>query len=216
MSIALNIKEITNELGKEVTLVAVSKTKPISDILEAYDAGHRDFGENYVQELTEKEKALPKDIKWHFIGHLQTNKIKLIAPFVYLIHGVDSIKLLKEINKQAEKNGRIIKCLLQIFIATEETKFGLSFDECEEIFNSGILNTLKNIEVKGFMAMASNTDNNEQVIKEFRSLKVFHSKVESRYFKLPVLSYGMSADYKIAIENGSNMVRIGSAIFGHR
>jgi len=197
--------------SRNVTLVAVSKTKPVSDILELYDAGQRDFGENYVQELEEKYSRLPKDIRWHFIGHLQSNKVKQVAAFVQLIHGVDSLKLLKEINKQAEKNNRTIDCLLQVHIAEEETKFG--FDE-QELLNTNWneLKELKNIRVVGLMGMASFTDDMNKVRQEFRYLKLLFDK----YSKLTILSMGMSSDYKIAIEEGSNMVRIGSLLFGER
>jgi len=174
MSVSDNILKIKSELPSHVTLVAVSKTKPNELINQAYLAGQIDFGENYVQELVDKYHELPKDIRWHFIGHLQTNKVKFIAPFVYLIHGVDSLKLLEEINKQAQKNNRIINCLLQIYIAQEDSKFGLSFDECQELLQSNSYLNLKNISVVGFMAMASNTEDNEQIKKEFLSLKKFH------------------------------------------
>ena len=199
---------------KNVTLVAVSKTKPPEAIQELYDLGQRDFGENYVQELVDKQALLPQDIRWHFIGHLQTNKVKYIAPFVYLIHGVDSLKLLKEINKQALKANRIINVLLQVHIAQEETKFGLDEKELEEIFNlsSSQLHQLKNTRIQGLMGMASFTENEEQIRKEFRYLKTLFDK----YTQLQTLSMGMSADYEIAIEEGSNMVRIGSLIFGSR
>jgi len=203
---------------KNVTLVAVSKTKPVTDILELYDFGHRDFGENYVQELVDKYEAFP-NIKWHFIGHLQTNKVKYIAPFVSLIHGVDSFKLLKEINKQGEKNKRIINCLLQIYIAEEETKFGLNEDELDDIFGSEELKSLKNIKISGMMGMASFTENEETIRNEFRYLKTLfnsYKKLSITNCQLSILSMGMSADYKIAIEEGSTMVRIGSLIFGER
>lgn len=216
MSVKENILNIKNSLPAGVTLVAVSKTKPNELILEAYDAGQRDFGENYVQELVDKELVLPKDIHWHFIGHLQSNKVKYIAPFVYLIHGVDSFKLLQEINKQAEKNKRIIPCLLQLYIAQEDTKFGLSFDECEAILNSDEFKNLKHIQIKGFMAMASNTTNEAQVEKEFRDLKSFADNVSKEFFKIEILSFGMSGDYPLAISCGSTLVRIGSSIFGER
>ena len=209
-----NLDKIRSSLPVHVTLVAVSKTKPNEFILEAYEAGHRDFGENYVQELTDKYEQLPKDIRWHFIGHLQSNKVKHIAPFVHLIHGIDSLKLLQEVNKHAVKNNRIINCLLQIYIAQEETKFGLSFEECEALLNSPEYKQLQNIKVVGFMAMASNTDNEEQIRKEFRSLKEFSETISGFGFR--VLSFGMSSDYKIAMEEGSTMVRIGSSIFGER
>jgi pyridoxal phosphate enzyme (YggS family) len=212
MLVKENLLKIKKELPSSVTLIAVSKTKPIELITEAYNAGQRHFGENYVQELTEKQEHLPKDIHWHFIGHLQSNKVKYVAPFVYMIHGVDSFKLLKEINKEAKKKNRVINCLLQLFIANEETKFGLSFEEAESILKSEELKQMENVSVKGFMAMASNTDDAEQIRKEFRSVKRFAANFPS----LTVLSYGMSSDVKIAIEEGSTMVRIGSSIFGER
>ena len=210
-------KSLISELGN-VTLVAVSKTKSIEDIKAMYDLGQRDFGENYVQELVDKYEALP-NIKWHFIGHLQTNKVKYIAPFVSLIHGVDSFKLLKEINKQGEKNKRIINCLLQIYIAEEETKFGLNEDELDDIFGSEELKNLKNIKISGMMGMASFTENEETIRNEFRYLKTLfnsYKKLSITNCQLSILSMGMSADYKIAIEEGSTMVRIGSLIFGER
>ena len=216
MSVSNTIIKIKSELPSHVTLVAVSKTKPNELINQAYLAGQIDFGENYVQELVDKHQELPKDIRWHFIGHLQTNKVKLIAPFVNLIHGVDSLKLLEEINKQAQKNNRIINCLLQIYIAQEDSKFGLSFDECQELLQSNSYLNLKNISVVGFMAMASNTDNNEQIKKEFLSLKKFHESMVTIQLPLNILSFGMSSDYQLAIECGSNMIRIGSSIFGER
>ena len=212
MSISENIKHITSQIPENVTLIAVSKTKPNNMLLEAYKSGQRHFGENYVQELVDKATQLPKDINWHFIGHLQSNKVKYIAPFVYLIHGVDSFSLLKEINKQAQKNNRIIDCLLQIYIAKEETKFGLDFEEATDILHSADLKELKNITIKGFMAMASNTDNTEQIKKEFASLKQF----SLQFPQFHILSFGMSSDYKLAITEGSTMIRIGSSIFGER
>ena len=210
-------KEVYNQIREElrlskITLVAVSKTKPIEDILELYNLGHRDFGENYVQELSEKAEKLPNDIRWHFIGHLQTNKVKSIIPFVYLIHGVDSLKLLTEINKQAEKNKRIIDCLLQVHIAQEETKFG--FDETE--FSNLELKQFLNVRIKGLMGMASLTDDINKIRIEFKSLKTLFEKLKVQNPELSILSMGMSADYKIAIEEGSNMVRIGSLLFGDR
>jgi len=216
MSIQENLLQIKNTLPPNVTLVAVSKTKPNDAVLEAHEAGQRDFGENYVQELVDKYEQLPKDIRWHFIGHLQSNKVKYIAPFVYLIHGVDSLKLLQEINKQALKNNRIMSCLLQLYIAKEETKFGLSFEECEELLKSETFKSLKNLTIKGFMAMASNTENQKQILSEFNSVKSFSEKLKSDCPSLGILSYGMSSDYKIALEAGSNMLRIGSTIFGER
>ncbi len=209
-------QQINEELRlSNVTLVAVSKTKPVEDILELYSLGHRDFGENYVQELVEKAERLPKDIRWHFIGHLQTNKVKLITPFIYLIHGVDSLKLLKEIDKQAEKNKRLIDCLLQVHIAQEETKFG--FDE-NELFALEV-GQFANVKIKGLMGMASLTDDMKKVKNEFRSLHLLFDKfneLQTSNFKPQILSMGMSADYKIAIDEGSNMVRIGSLLFGER
>jgi len=214
--------DVTKELReKECQLIAVSKTKPISDILELYNLGQKDFGENYVQELAEKQSQLPADIHWHFIGHLQSNKVKFIAPFVYLIHGVDSFKLLKEINKQAQKVNRVIDCLLQVHIAQEETKFGFDETELTDLFtnNKSELENLRNIQISGFMGMASFTDDTEKVRKEFRYLKSLSDKFEKLQIdnsKLTILSMGMSGDYKIAIEEGSNMVRIGSLLFGAR
>ena len=212
MSISENIKHIASQIPEHVTLIAVSKTKPNEMLLEAYNAGQRHFGENYVQELVDKESQLPKDIHWHFIGHLQSNKVKYIAPFVYLIHGVDSFSLLKEINKQAQKNNRVIDCLLQIYIAQEETKFGLDFKEASEILNSSEFKDLNNIQIKGFMAMASNTDDESRIKKEFKSLKDF----SKQYPQYNTLSFGMSSDYKLAVQEGSTMIRVGSSIFGER
>jgi pyridoxal phosphate enzyme (YggS family) len=212
-------KEIVAELGDKVKLVAVSKTKPVKDIEELYNVGQRDFGENYVQELIDKYEQLPKDIQWHFIGHLQSNKVKHIAPFVSLIHGVDSFKLLKEINKQGEKNSRIINCLLQIHIAQEETKFGLNEEELDEVMSKCANMQMKNVKICGLMGMASFSDNMEKVRNEFKFLKSLFDKYEelsTDNCQLTTLSMGMSADYKIAIEEGSNMVRIGSLLFGDR
>lgn len=207
--------EVIKELSGKATLVAVSKTKPVEDIEALYDLGHRDFGENYVQELTQKYEQLPKDIRWHFIGHLQSNKVKYIAPFVHLIHGVDSLNLLKEINKQALKSSRVINCLLQIHIAKEETKFGLDSMELETILSSD-LSDLKNIRICGLMGMASFSDNIELVRTEFKYLKSLFVKFNIPHSTFNILSMGMSADYKIALEEGSNMVRIGSLLFGSR
>lgn len=224
---SINLKALAR-IKKELlpynaTLVAVSKTKPANDILEAYRFGQRVFGENYVQELTDKYESLPKDIEWHFIGHLQSNKVKYIAPFVSLIHGVDSFGLLKEINKQAIKNNRIIDCLFQIHIAEEETKFGFSYKECTELLNSKELLELKNINIEGLMGMATLTDNLRQIQKEFYSLAEYFKQFAPQQIHLTtpnslltVLSMGMTSDYKIALAAGSNMVRIGSAIFGER
>lgn len=212
MSISENISEIKSQIPNNVTLVAVSKTKPNDALLEAYNSGQRDFGENYVQELVDKQNELPKDINWHFIGHLQSNKVKYIAPFVYLIHGVDSLKLLTEINKEALKNSRIINCLLQLYIAKEETKFGLNFEEATELLSSKEFSELKNISIKGFMAMASNTDDVEQIKNEFRSANIYKMKFPN----FPILSIGMSSDYELAIKEGSTLIRVGSKIFGER
>lgn len=219
MSIAENLHKIKSSIPSNATLVVVSKTQPIEKLMEIYDSGHIVFGENKVQEMCEKQALLPKDIQWHLIGHLQSNKVKFIAPFVSLIHSVDSLKLLEEIDKQAKKNNRIINCLLQVFIAQEETKFGLDFSEAESLLKSGALELLKNIKITGLMGMASNTDNQEQIAKEFQSLKLFFDKnkhFESTNIKLDTLSMGMSSDYGIAIKNGSTMLRIGSSIFGNR
>jgi len=215
---AVNIesyKKIKQALdNKQVRLVAVSKTKPVEDIRALYDSGQRDFGENYVQELVDKQAALPKDIRWHFIGHLQSNKVKYIAPFVHLIHGVDSINLLKEINKQAVKNDRVIDCLLQVHIAEEETKFGFGLPELESQLHQ--LNSFKNANVIGLMGMASFTDDKNKIRNEFKQLKSVFDKLNIQYSAFGILSMGMSGDYTIAIEEGSNLVRIGSLLFGER
>ena len=215
-----NLKSILSKLPKSVTLVAVSKTKPNAAIMEAYDAGHRVFGENKVQDMVAKSEELPSDIQWHMIGHLQTNKVKYIAPFVSLIHGVESFKLLKEINKQALKNERVIKILLQFHIATESTKFGLQLNEAKEILDSDEFKKLKNIEVSGVMGMASFVENESQVRLEFATLKSIFEELKSNYFSstdsFKIVSMGMSGDYPIAIEEGSTMIRVGSSIFGTR
>ena len=211
-----NLTQIRTFIPEDVTLVAVSKTKSIADIQEAYDANQRIFGENKVQEMTQKYDALPKDINWQMIGHLQTNKVKYMAHFVDLIHGVDSFKLLKEINKQAKKNNRVIKCLLQARIAKEETKFGLEFTEIEAILTSENFKKLENIVIIGLMGMATFTDDKQQLTEEFSSLKDFYNTQQKQHSFLKILSMGMSGDYKLAIKNGSNMVRIGSSIFGAR
>jgi hypothetical protein len=220
MEIQKNITEIKTTIPANVTLVAVSKTKPISDLQEAYNGGQRVFGENKVQEMTDKFNALPKDIEWHMIGHLQSNKIKYMAHFVNLIHGIDKLKTLKEINKQALKHNRVINCLLQAKIAKEDSKFGLSFQGIEDILQSAAFRDLENIKVVGFMGMASFTDEQAQLQEEFASLKTFFDaqkiKVVTPNCKLTVLSMGMSGDYNIAIENGSSMIRLGSSIFGSR
>lgn len=216
-----NYKKIMRDAGDKVTLVAVSKTKPAADIQALYDLGHRDFGENYVQELVEKEAQLPKDIRWHFIGHLQTNKAKYIAGFVHLVHGVDSFKLLREINKQAAKHNRVVECLLQVHIAQEETKFGLDQTELEDILVNHALDVkaLPHVQVVGLMGMASFTDDRNKVRDEFHRLKATFDKLnqlQTTNHKLQTLSMGMSADYKIALEEGSTMIRVGSLLFGER
>jgi PLP dependent protein len=203
----------------DARLVAVSKTKSAEAIQSLYNYGHRIFGENYVQELVEKQAKLPAEIEWHYIGHLQTNKVKFIAPFISLIQSVDSLRLLKEINKQAQKNNRVINCLLQIYIAKEETKFGLSFEGAEQILASDELKELKNVSIKGFMGMTTLTEDQTQIREEFKTLKNFYDDSRTNYQSIvnwQFLSMGMTSDYKIALEEGSNMVRIGSAIFGER
>ena len=212
MNIKANISNILNDLDEKVQLVAVSKTKPTNYILEAYQAGQRIFGENKVQELVEKSAVLPDDIQWHMIGHLQSNKVKYIAPFVSLIHSVDSKKLLIEIDKRAKQNNRVIHCLLQIHIAQESSKFGLSEDEAIELLEMN----LTNVNIDGLMGMATFTDDKQQIRSEFKSLKNTFEKAKSKFNKLSILSMGMSGDYDIAIEEGSNMIRIGSSIFGSR
>ena len=221
MSIPTNLQQVKSTLPENVTLVAVSKTKPVSDLMQAYEAGQRIFGENKIQEMTEKWEQMPKDIQWHMIGHVQTNKVKFMAPFVSLIHGVDSLKLLQEINKQAQKNNRVIDCLLQMHIAEEETKFGLNETELNEIldFIQNNKEELQNIRVVGLMGMATFTDNQEQIKKEFTHLKTIFDKVNqlpTSNIQLLTLSMGMSGDYKVAIDCGSNMIRVGSSIFGGR
>ena len=216
MSIKNNLLEIKSSLPENVTLVAVSKTKPVSDLMEAYEAGQRIFGENKIQEMADKFEQMPKDIEWHMIGHVQSNKVKLMAPFVNLVHGVDSLKLLEEINKQAQKNDRIIDCLLQIHIAEEDTKFGLDEEELSEILKQVQNENLKNIQLKGLMGMATFTENQDQIKKEFLHLKSIFDKISIQNSEISILSMGMSGDYQLAIECGSTMVRIGSSIFGGR
>jgi PLP dependent protein len=219
MSISSNLTNIKSQLLEQVTLVAVSKTKPISDIMEAYNAGHLLFGENKVQEMVEKHEQMPKDIQWHMIGHVQRNKVKYMAHFVSLIHGVDNFKLLKEINKQALKNDRIIECLLQIKIADEDSKFGMSAIQVSEILQSQEFLELKNVYVKGLMGMATFTDDKTKIEREFKYLKsTFDDLKENQTAncKLKTLSMGMSSDYKLAIDCGSTMIRVGSSIFGIR
>ncbi|MFN4763218.1 YggS family pyridoxal phosphate-dependent enzyme [Gillisia sp. Q332] len=215
MSISENIKKFKTEI-EGVSLVAISKTKPTADLLEAYNTGQRLFGENKIQEMTEKWEDLPKDIEWHMVGHVQRNKVKYMAPYVGLIHAVDSLKLLKEIDKEAKKNNRIIKCLLQIKIADEDSKFGISAEEAGSILKSEKLAEMENVKVTGLMGMATFTEDEEQVKKEFQYLKSVFDEFQKNFKELKTLSMGMSGDYEIAVECGSNMVRIGSAIFGER
>jgi len=221
MSITANISAIKKEIGtSNVKLIAVSKTKPAESILEAYEAGHRLFGENMVQELVEKHEKLPKDIEWHLIGHLQTNKVKYIAPFINLIHSVDSLKLIQEINKQALKNNRVIDCLLQLEIADEETKFGMDMAEAIELLRSNEFQELKNVRICGVMGIATFTDNPKMTAEEFYELKTFFNGLKDTFFRkdpaFKEISMGMSGDYKLAIEKGSTLIRLGSTIFGVR
>lgn len=221
MSIADNIINLKSQIaGQNVALVAVSKTKSAAEVMEAYQAGQRVFGENMVQELVEKQEQLPNDIEWHLIGHLQSNKVKYIAPFISMIQSVDSLKLLQEINKQALKNARTIDCLLQIYIADEETKFGLGFDEAIELLRGDEFSELKNIRIRGVMGIATNTDKEKQLKDEFYELKTFFDGLKQSFFRkddsFNIISMGMSSDYEIAIEQGSNMIRVGSTIFGGR
>ncbi|MAB95316.1 MAG: YggS family pyridoxal phosphate-dependent enzyme [Flavobacteriales bacterium] len=212
MGIKKNLKKLLNSIPKEITLVAVSKTKPISDIFVAYESGQRIFGENKVQELEMKHTKLPSDIKWHVIGHLQSNKVKYIAPFISLIQAVDSLKLLKEINRRAKQNNRIINCLLQVHIASERTKFGFEINEINEILDES--NKLENICIKGLMGMATFTEEKSQLNSEFTKINNLFKKIKNK--KINTLSIGMSGDYELAINNGSTMIRIGSTIFGNR
>jgi PLP dependent protein len=221
MSISNNLTQIKSQLPAHVTLVAVSKTKPVADLMEAYNAGQRIFGENKIQEMTDKWEVMPKDIEWHMIGHVQTNKVKYMAPYVSLIHGVDSLKLLREINKQAAKNNRVIDCLLQVYIAEEESKFGLDEQELEEMLKQvqHDKDNFKNIKIVGLMGMATFTENQNQIEKEFKHLKTIFDKyknLNTEHCQLNTLSMGMSGDYQLAISCGSTMVRIGSSIFGSR
>ena len=219
-SIVENLKEIAGSLPEGVKLVAVSKTKPVEAIVEAYEAGQRVFGENRVQELAEKYEVLPKDIEWHMIGHLQTNKVKYMASFVSLIHGVESLKLLETIDKEGKKHDRVIPCLLQFHIASEETKFGLDMEEAKVLLESDDYKQMKNVKIVGVMGMATNTDDEGQVRREFPHLKEIFDELKTTYFagnpEFKELSMGMSGDYRIAVEEGSTMVRVGSAIFGAR
>ena len=216
MSISENIKKYQGSLPKNTTLVAVSKTKPVSSLLQAYDAGQRVFGENKIQEMASKWEEMPKDIQWHMIGHVQTNKVKYMAPFVDLIHTVDSLKLLREINKQAAKHDRVINCLLQIKIAEEEHKFGLDHQDALQLLAKDIQATLPHVSIVGLMGMASFTDNKTQIETEFKKLSTLHKEFIKQHPQLTVLSMGMSSDYTLALDHGSTMVRIGSSIFGAR
>lgn len=216
MSIAENIKKFRAEIPEEVTLVAISKTKSEKDILEAYNAGQRIFGENKIQEMTEKWEKLPKDIKWHMVGHVQRNKVKYMAEYVDLIHAVDSLKLLREIEKQAKKYDRTITCLLQLKIAEEDTKYGIDVDEAESILQSDAYRKMTNVKVVGLMGMATFTEKEDKIRKEFSFLKTTFEDMKSKYNSFTTLSMGMSGDYKIAIECGSTMIRVGSSIFGER
>lgn len=216
MTISENLKNFKNQLPAEVTLVAVSKTKPVSDLMEAYNAGQRVFGENKIQEMESKWQEMPKDIEWHMIGHVQSNKVKYMAPFVSLIHAVDSFKLLNEINKEAEKNQRTIECLLQIKIAEEDSKFGMFEADAAKLISSEELKKLQNVKIVGLMGMATFTDDEEQISAEFQKLKEIYDQFRIVNPQFKVLSMGMSGDYKIAIKNGSNMIRVGNSIFGER
>jgi pyridoxal phosphate enzyme (YggS family) len=216
MSISKNIKKYQGSLPKNITLVAVSKTKPVSSLLQAYDAGQRVFGENKIQEMASKWEEMPKDIQWHMIGHVQTNKVKYMAPFVALIHTVDSLKLLREINKQAAKHDRVINCLLQIKIAEEEHKFGLDHQDALQLLAKDIQATLPHVSIVGLMGMASFTENKTQIETEFKKLSTLHKNFIKQHPQLTVLSMGMSSDYTLALDHGSTMVRIGSSIFGAR
>jgi pyridoxal phosphate enzyme (YggS family) len=215
-SIKEHIKTFTDELGENIDLVAVSKTKPNEDLLEAYKVGQRIFGENKVQEMTDKWNALPKDIKWHMVGHVQTNKVKYMAPYVDLIHAVQNMKLLKEINKRAEENDRVIDCLLQVKIAEEESKYGMSPEDLKLFLKDDKLAELKNVRLKGLMAMATFTDDEEQIHREFKILETLYKETSQTQKDFSILSMGMSGDYKIAMQHDTNMVRIGSSIFGAR
>jgi pyridoxal phosphate enzyme (YggS family) len=215
-SIKEHIKTFTEELGENIDLVAVSKTKPNEDLMEAYNAGQRIFGENKVQEMTDKWEALPKDIKWHMVGHVQTNKVKYMAPYVDLIHAVQKMKLLKEINKRAEENDRVIDCLLQVKIAEEDSKYGMSPEDLKLFLKDDKLAELKNVRLKGLMAMATFTDDEEQIHREFKILETLYKETSQTQKDFSILSMGMSGDYKIAMQHNTNMVRIGSSIFGAR
>lgn len=216
MNIQENLLQLKSELPSHVTLVAVSKTKPVSDLMKAYDAGQRIFGENKIQEMADKYEEMPKDIQWHMIGHVQTNKVKYMAEFVSLIHGVDSLKLIKEINKQAKKYNRVIDCLLQIKIAEEDSKFGMSYEDASALLQSDDLLDFQNIRITGLMGMATFTDDTAQVESEFKFLKSTFDKLSKLNAELKIISMGMSGDYMLAIDSGSTMIRVGSSIFGAR
>lgn len=216
VTIKEHIKSFIDELGDNIDLVAVSKTKPNEDLMEAYEAGQRIFGENKVQEMTDKWEALPKDIQWHMVGHVQTNKVKYMAPYVDLIHAVQKMKLLKEINKRAKENDRVINCLLQVKIAEEDSKFGMSPNELKAFLKNDELSELKNVKLKGLMGMATFTDDEDQIHREFQVLQDLYEETSKTYPDFSILSMGMSGDYKIAMQHGTNMVRIGSSIFGER
>lgn len=220
MGVAENLQAIKEKVPADVTLVAVSKTKPDEAIMEAYQAGHRDFGENKVQDLAAKQERLPDDIRWHMIGHLQSNKVKYLAPFVHMLHGVDSLKLLGVINREAEKSERVIDCLLQIRIALEETKFGLTEEDLMQLLRSDVFREMNHVRIRGLMGMATYTENSKQIREEFRQLKRIFDRLKGSQFEnqgsFDQLSCGMSDDFQLAIEEGSNLVRIGSLIFGPR
>jgi len=211
-----HIKAFTEELGEDIDLVAVSKTKPKEDLMQAYEAGQRIFGENKVQEMTEKWEALPKDIQWHMVGHVQTNKVKYMAPYVDLVHAVQKMKLLKEINSRAKENDRVINCLLQVKIAEEDSKFGMSPEELKAFLNDEKLSEFNNIRLKGLMGMATFTDDEDQIHREFQVLQDLYEETSKTQPDFSILSMGMSGDYKIAVQHGTTMVRIGSSIFGAR
>lgn len=216
MNIRENLKELKQEIPEDITLVVVTKTHPVSDIKEVYNTGHRIFGENRVQEMVDKYKELPQDIEWHMIGHLQTNKVKDIAPFVSLIHGVDRMKLLKEINKRAKKENRVIECLLQLKIAKEESKFGMDVENMNNLLTSEDYANMDNVKIVGLMGMATFTESKKQINEEFKFLKKIYDTFAKTHSELKILSMGMSGDYKIALQNGTNMLRIGSKVFGER
>ncbi|HLS31389.1 MAG TPA: YggS family pyridoxal phosphate-dependent enzyme [Flavobacteriaceae bacterium] len=216
MDIKKNLKELEQEIPEDITLVVVSKTHPVEDIMEAYNAGHRVFGENRVQEMVDKYKELPKDIEWHMVGHVQTNKVKDMAPFVSLIHGVDRMRLLREINKRAKREDRVIECLLQLKIAKEESKFGMDVETMNNLLTSEDYANMDNVKIVGLMGMATFTQSKKQINEEFKFLKKIYDTFAKTHSEFRILSMGMSGDYKIALDNGSNMLRIGSKVFGER